>query len=175
VRRPGDWKGALGLLDPRLRSLWLAAFQSHLFNRVLSQALRETVAPERLFEVALKAGTVVFPRELSDGERARLDALVLPLPSSRVRLEDGFAKDVTERTLASLALTLRDVDVKAPRGSFFSKGERRAFFRLEAPEHDGGADEVHPGRRKVSLWFGLPRGSYATILVKRLTRAPEGG
>ena len=31
------------------------------------------------------------------------------------------------------------------------------------------ADELHPGRRKLVLSFDLPRGSYATLIVKRIT------
>ena len=35
------------------------------------------------------------------------------------------------------------------------------------------ADELHPGRRALRLRFELPKGSYATILVKRITDAAE--
>jgi tRNA pseudouridine13 synthase len=31
-----------------------------------------------------------------------------------------------------------------------------------------GDDDLHPGRKTFSLSFELPRGSYATIVVKRL-------
>ena len=34
-----------------------------------------------------------------------------------------------------------------------------------------GDDELYPGRHKMTLNFDLPRGAYATILVKRLTDA----
>jgi len=36
----------------------------------------------------------------------------------------------------------------------------------------GSADELYPGRQKVALSFFLPRGSYATLLIKRLLLAP---
>jgi len=31
------------------------------------------------------------------------------------------------------------------------------------------ADERHPGRLKLTLGFDLPRGAYATLIVKRIT------
>ena len=34
------------------------------------------------------------------------------------------------------------------------------------------ADDLYPGRRKATLRFFLPRGSYATLLVKRLCLPP---
>jgi tRNA pseudouridine13 synthase len=37
---------------------------------------------------------------------------------------------------------------------------------VQAPEI--APDELHPGRNKVTLRFSLPRGAYATMLIKRL-------
>jgi tRNA pseudouridine13 synthase len=52
---------------------------------------------------------------------------------------------------------------------FFSRGERAATVRPEELSHEAADDELYPGRRKIALRFDLPRGSYATILVKRFT------
>jgi tRNA pseudouridine13 synthase len=169
--RPGDWKGALALVRPDLRSLWLSALQSDLWNRVLAAWLRETVPAADLREMEMKAATLPFPERLSDDARARFHALSLPLPSSRVVVEDAAVRDLVERTLAPLGLTMRALNVKHPRGSFFSKGFRAAALRPQGIAHEAGADEIHPGRRRLSLAFDLPRGAYATILVKRLQLA----
>ena len=32
-----------------------------------------------------------------------------------------------------------------------------------------GVDDLHPGRRKITLSFSLPRGAYGTMLIKRLS------
>ena len=43
---------------------------------------------------------------------------------------------------------------------------RRAdIYLIATPD----ADELNKGRRKMTLRFDLPRGSYATMLVKRVT------
>jgi tRNA pseudouridine13 synthase len=166
--RPGDWKGALALVRPDLRSLWLAAFQSDLWNGVLAAWLRENVPEGDRFDVAMKAATLPFFERVSDDVRARFHALSLPLPSSRVVVEDAAVRDLVDRTLAQRGLTMRQVNVKAPRGSFFSKGFRAAALRPEGLSHEAGDDDLHPGRRRVALAFDLPRGAYATIVVKRL-------
>ena len=36
-------------------------------------------------------------------------------------------------------------------------------------EHTAAADDLNRGRQKLTLRFDLPRGSYATMLVKRVT------
>jgi tRNA pseudouridine13 synthase len=37
-------------------------------------------------------------------------------------------------------------------------------------EAQASADELYAGRQKLCLAFDLPRGAYATILVKRVTQ-----
>ena len=41
--------------------------------------------------------------------------------------------------------------------------------------HGAGIDELHPGRMKWTISFVLPRGSYGTMLVKRLVLKPGDG
>lgn len=171
--RPGDFKGALAPVRHELRSLWLAAFQSHLYNHVLAAFLGAHVAPARLVPVDLKSGPVPFFTGLTDDERRAMDVL-LPLPSSRVRVDPGPVNDLVDAALATLGLTMRQVNVKHPRGSFFSRGWRSPTFALEGFSHEGADDDLYPGRRRLTLSFGLPRGSYATILVKRLGLADDG-
>jgi tRNA pseudouridine13 synthase len=52
---------------------------------------------------------------------------------------------------------------------FFSKGERAGCVRPANLAHTADADELNAGKRKLILTFDLPRGSYATMLVKRVT------
>ncbi|MBV8314909.1 MAG: hypothetical protein JOZ53_08235, partial [Planctomycetaceae bacterium] len=44
-----------------------------------------------------------------------------------------------------------------------------ALFFAENLEHSAAADELERGRMKLRLAFELPKGAYATLLVKRLT------
>ncbi len=54
---------------------------------------------------------------------------------------------------------------------YFSKGTRNALFFPGNLEHGVEPDDLYPGRRKMLLSFDLPKGAYATLLVKRLTDA----
>jgi tRNA pseudouridine13 synthase len=65
--------------------------------------------------------------------------------------------------------------VKHPRDAFFSKGWRKAVVRAERLNWEAGPDELDPGKRRLELEFILPRGSYATVLVKRITAAAGEG
>jgi tRNA pseudouridine13 synthase len=54
---------------------------------------------------------------------------------------------------------------------FFSRGERAALCLPADLKWESAADENQPGRRKLLLSFDLPRGCYATLLVKRITHS----
>jgi tRNA pseudouridine13 synthase len=167
--RPGDFKGALARIHADLRGLYLSAFQSFLWNRLLSTSLREICRPAQVDAVPLKIGEALFYGPLEDAQREKLRALVLPLPSARARLPEGPMKERVERALREVGLDLRSLRIRHPRENFFSRGDRAAAF---APEGLSGAwdvDDLYPGRRKLEMKFNLPRGCYATILVKRIT------
>lgn len=166
---PTRFREALALMRQDLRSLWLAAFQSDLWNLILSAWLQQHVDPSRLFAVTLATANVPFHSELTDEERVLLTKTLLPLPSARLHLEPGPILSLYEQVLADEGLTLRELRVKYPRDAFFSKGERPAVVIPRELRMHSDDDDLNPGRHRVTLQFVLPRGCYATILVKRLT------
>jgi tRNA pseudouridine13 synthase len=165
--KPGDFRRAMGLLRQDLRSIWLAAFQSHLWNQILAGLVRQICRPEQLTGLTIGGRELPFFTLLEQAQAEQLSAAVLPLPSARLHLDEGPLKELYDRVLAAEGIELRQVRVKYPRDSFFSKGERAAMFRPGEMTHQAAADELYPGRQKMTLRFTLPRGSYATILVKR--------
>jgi tRNA pseudouridine13 synthase len=166
--RPADFRGAIAKVRQDLRSIYLAAFQSFLWNALLAEFLRESMDPSALAEVDLAGQTAVFYRHASPEQFGRLRETEIPLPSARVAASAGSWRPLIDRVLTPLGLTLPELRVKHPRESFFSKGDRRAVFVPEAVSHRIEPDDLHDGRRKLSVEFQLPRGSYATIVLKRL-------
>lgn len=174
---PGDFRGAVIRLRPELRGLYLSAYQSHLWNRMLARYLERTLRPEQIVRVPLKMGELPMPRGLDEAQRGALTALSLPLPSARLKLPDeGPRRELVESVLADEGLELPQMQVKGVRELFFSRGERAALCQPSAVQAQAAADDLNPGRRKLLLSFELPRGSYATLLVKRLQVAgPDPG
>jgi tRNA pseudouridine13 synthase len=164
---PHDFRRAITLPRQDLRSLWLAAFQSHLWNLILAACIRKRCTSVSLTTQTIGGRELPFFTSLTANERDVLHGLVLPLPSARLHLEDGELKTLIDEVLAAEGIELRQVRVKYPRDSFFSKGDRPAIFRPAALVARASADDLYPGKQTLTLEFGLPRGSYATILVKR--------
>jgi len=169
VHHPGDFRGAVVRLRPELRGLYLSAYQSHLWNRILARWLRERVPADRLVEVPLRLGPTPFPLELPADVWDAWRTLAIPLPSARLHLaEDDPRLGPINAVLAEEGLTLPDMQVRGVRELFFSKGERAAWFRPDGLRADEGLDELNAGKRRLVLAFDLPRGCYATLVVKRL-------
>ncbi|MFO1022070.1 MAG: tRNA pseudouridine(13) synthase TruD [Planctomycetales bacterium] len=173
--RPGDFRGAIARLRVDLRSLYLAAFQSAVWNRMLATWIRQEVPAENFRDFQFKEATLPFYLSLPEDKLELFRECSLPLPSARLKLEPGPTLDLIENVLQTFGLELRQVRVKYPRDSFFSKGDRNAIYFPRGLRGQSAPDDIHPGRHKWTLQFDLPRGSYATILVKRLTEfLPEG-
>ena len=122
--------------------------------------------------VRLLRGVYPFPRDLDESRRLELSSLSLPLASARWKPEsDDPRTELVRAVLAEDQLTLEGMKVKGSRDLFFSKGERLALSVPDALSGNDEKDERHAGRRKLILRFELPRGSYATLLIKRIQGA----
>ena len=167
--RPGDFRGALARIRSDWRSLYVAAFQSHLWNRLLARYLRELCRPEQLSPVPLRFGPVPFHHAL---EPAQSEALKPPNYRCRPRNwrpPPGLIEQLLTEVLGELGLQRRQLRIKYPRDTFFSKGSRPAVFYPQGLRTSREPDELHPGQTKLLLACDLPRGCYATILLKRLS------
>lgn len=171
--RPTDFRTAMARLPIDLRSLYVAAFQSHLWNRLLDRYLRAEFRPEQLAELPLRLGPGAFPRRLDEPQAATLARCELPLPSARLKPEPGPIRDLLDDTLREFGIELRQIRIKYPRDTFFSKGYRRAVFVPHELSYTLEPDELYAGRQKLCVSFRLSRGSYATLLVKCLEAAVE--
>lgn len=169
VDHPTDFVGAFQRLNRDLRSLYFSAFQSHLWNQLLAAWLARETRPEQLSAVPFKTGPLPFPVGLDRDQADRFHRLALPLPCARTKLSEGPMRDLAESVLAPRGLTWESLRIKKMDDVFFGKGNRPAAFLPSEWTSKLLDDDMHPGRRRWDVGFDLPRGSYATIVVKRLT------
>jgi len=166
---PKDFKGAVYLIPRNLLELFVNAYQGWLWNEILATLLAELKVPLRHLEYSL--GTLAFYDELNPTDARFLSKLVIPAPGPDAEFASERAARVTNQVLAREGLSLDQLELMLRiRGVFFKAYPRKAVVlpeRLKAslPE----ADDLYPGRKKLVLSFFLPPGSYATMLIKRLS------
>ncbi|MHC5542651.1 tRNA pseudouridine(13) synthase TruD, partial [Singulisphaera rosea] len=169
VDHPTDFRGAFARVRRELRSLYFSAFQSHLWNLILGRLITQTTREDQRIPFDFKVASLPIHRGLEAEQAESLASAKIPLPSSRNPSPEGLQGEIANEVVAELGLTWQDLRVRHLKDVFFSKGLRPALFFPENLAGDGGDDELEKGRKKLTLTFELPKGAYATLVVKRVT------
>ncbi len=173
VDHPTDFRGAFARLRRELRSLYFSAFQSHLWNLLLSRWIENNTRPDQRVMVDMKVAILAFPNDFQSEQRSRLEAVSLPLPSARTPLPGEPLGSLIEQILEPFQLAWNDLRVRHLKDVFLSKGTRLPIVSPGKLEFSIAGDELYPGKQALKMTFELNKGSYATILVKRITEAAE--
>ncbi len=167
-RTKGNHRRAFLSIDRGLRKFYVSAYQSHLFNRIAADRVRSgtlgTLETGDLAEVHRNGA--VF--EVLDGavEQPRADAFEIspsgPLYGYRMTEPGGAPGRREAELLESSGLTPRSFST----GALRVKGARRGLrFQPRDARIQLGADERGA---YLQLHFVLPKGSYATALLREL-------
>ena len=168
-KNPGDFAGAFYHAPTRIRLIHLYAYQSHVWNRAAALLVREAVEKDE--RVVLPSDEGALPSYGETVPALLLDHGTLRLPGSH--LEDtGKQRELFEKVLAAEGLKPEQFHIEGVPG-FALKGEDRPL--MVTPGHlrvrPAEEDHLNYGGRMVRLRFELGRGSYATLVVKRLFEA----
>ncbi len=170
----GKRRRAFAAVDPGLRRFFVSAFQSELFNRVLAARLPRGLGQLQVGDLAwVHANGAVFQVEAVEREQPRADAFEIsptgPLFGYRMTQPAGAAAELEARILADERLELSAF--RAPQ--LRAKGARRPL-RFEPRDAALRLDEDARGPY-LGLTFELPRGCYATTLLRELFADPRVG
>ncbi len=163
---PTDFRRAIALIRIDLRSIYVAAFQSYLWNRWLSAMLDDFLPADQRAQIPSKCGSLTIPKQMTADQKLELATWELPLPSARQREWEPKSRAKLDVILEGIGMSVNQLRLKFPRDTFFSKGVRQCWLGSPDMSYEFSADELHRGRHSVQLHFSLPRGSYATMIVK---------
>ena len=135
--------------------LYVHAYQSLLFNKLLHQYIESNST--HTSKITYSRGTFVFPNDEIKNKKLPVIGFGTELPANDLKILE--AEHITTRNFVikqfpdiSSEGTLRDAFAKI------------TDFELGSSE----SDELNSGMKKITLSFSLPKGSYATIVVKAL-------
>jgi tRNA pseudouridine13 synthase len=169
-----DWSRAFKAIPRNLRELYMSAYQSYLWNECIKAVLMSKVRRERLFTVHYDLGELVFYKRL---EKDEAEGIPRTFKTVSHRLDPSpYEGKVIDGILKREGLALEDLNIKKRTGCFFKVYDREVTVRPEGlsvvgPSPDELNDRSEKGglaRSKLVLAFTLPKGSYATVLTKRI-------
>jgi tRNA pseudouridine13 synthase len=170
---PKDLDLALQRIREEEVAMLYAAFQSHLWNESLRRLIRLKVKSS--LEAPGREGGYLFWRDLDYEAFSFFQTLEIPTAAAKMAFIDHFSRSLFEDILKEKGLSPGLFRTKALRRVYFRSFQRKALvFPAELRLLSSGEDERHPGKKKWTISFFLPRGAYGTMLVKRLSLKPAG-
>jgi tRNA pseudouridine13 synthase len=165
-REPEDFAGAFYHVSSRIRLIHLYAFQSHIWNRAVAAYFAELSASGGARVAYTIEGPQVFPDRKLDVDRTWDGNFRLP-GEGLEDVEHASQLGLLTAALADEGLTPAQFRIAGVSG-FQLKGEdRRLFIRPRHLKIDlGHGHERSEGVVRMS--FELPRGAYATLVVRGL-------
>jgi tRNA pseudouridine13 synthase len=144
TKNPEDYKGAIKRLPEGLQQLFVHAYQSWIYNRVLSQLLEDGwYDPE--YEIPL----VGYKTELGDEKPSEITKEILE--------EEGISQE---------DFRLQDFPELRSEGTY-----RRAFADFRNFNVIGADDDdLNMSKKKISVQFDLPKGCYATVFLREVMK-----
>ncbi len=165
MKQPEAFDKALHAVNPRLRKLYLSAYQSSLFDRILDERLDQF---DRVTEgdLAYKhANGACFLVTDACAEAGRAESFEIsatgPMFGCKMKLPEGLPRQIEEKTLKEEGLVLNQFDLP---GGLRMEGERRPLrIQLQSPvaEMENSA---------LVLEFSLARGVYATSVLREIMK-----
>jgi tRNA pseudouridine13 synthase len=179
VSYPDDWQGAIGKLPKNLQMMFVHAYQSYLFNKMLSERMRRGLPLNKPIE-----GDVIIPLDanripqhenpiLTTGSNIDLVArqvrsgrafVTISLFGSESKIADGEMGDIERSIIEKEGISEKDFIVPdLPHCS--SKGNRREIL---CPVKDLTHKVIDNG---YEMNFSLPKGNYATCLLREYMKS----
>ena len=166
-----DWRAAYTKIPAHLREMFVNAYQSYLWNECIKELLKERVEKKKLYSVEYAIGALLFYTNLTEQEMKNIPETFQTI--SEIAVFSETEQQIITRVLAKEKFTLNDFNIEHETGNFFKTRPRHVLlipedFTILEPERDELNSKGNVVRHKMQVSFSLPKGSYATLVTKRL-------
>jgi tRNA pseudouridine13 synthase len=150
-----DYIGALRKLGRKMLRFYVNAYQSLLFNDFLKIYIKEN--SKRFKEIDY----FVFSEK-------RLDNIKIPIVGFLTKFDNKDVKRIYSRILKEEGINLEDFMIKQIPEISSEGNERNIIVDINNLEIKYMKDEINKGKLKAILEFELGKGSYGTLVVKKM-------
>ncbi|MDW7726726.1 MAG: tRNA pseudouridine(13) synthase TruD [Candidatus Methanoperedens sp.] len=180
VAHPDDFSGAFRTLSQNLQKMFLHAYQSYIFNIILSRRIGKGF----LIHEAYDGDIVCFKNDMGLPDTSRLQKVTrdnldginnlikrsrafvtAPLVGYDTQFAEGEPGGIEQEVIGELDVNLSGFRVP-DMPEVASKGLRREIVIPVKPGFTVEMDEINEGKTKVVLEFSLQKGAYATTVLR---------
>lgn len=180
VAHPDDFSGAFRTLSQNLQKMFLHAYQSYIFNIILSRRIGKGF----LIHEAYDGDIVCFKNDMGLPDTSRLQKVTwdnldginnlikrsrafvtAPLVGYDTQFAEGEPGGIEQEVIGELDVNLSGFRVP-DMPEVASKGLRREIVIPVKPGFTVETDEINEGKTKVVLEFSLQKGAYATTVLR---------
>jgi tRNA pseudouridine13 synthase len=166
-----DWRLAYRKIPANLREMYVNAYQSYLWNECIKELLKNSVEKKKLFPVDFAVGSLLFYTDLSEQERQKIPQAFQTISDQMTPAD--LERPVIDHVLLREKLRSEDFSIQEATGNFFKTRARQVLlipqeFTIGEPKRDELNCKDVVVRYKIQVSFSLPKGSYATVVTKRL-------
>ncbi len=162
---PDDLQSLISRIPREELFMAASAYQSYLWNEMVRRLIMERCPPPFKMYPG-KAGDYVFPGQPPRHVKSSLSGLILPLAAAKASVADPGLQNIYTSVLNEHNLRPALFKRVKIREAEFKPSPRPILVKPESLEWNTRPDSVYPGHIQLNLSVQLPRGCYATMLIK---------
>ena len=156
---PNDFIGAIKKVPKKIRMMYVHAFQSLIFNKAITELIKLETHDYK--KVDYSQGIFVFPNK-------EINNTKIPIIGFGTEFKDKKLRDISLKILKEEGIELRDFIIRGMPELVSEGDERNMFVIAEEIKTKVEKDELKKDKKKCIISFKLPKGSYATIIIKKI-------
>ncbi len=162
-QKPKDYVGALKVLPLRLLRMYVNAYQSYLWNKTVAEYFKKN--GKVLRKVPYSEGELVFVSNTDDFKNLKIPVIGF----GQEDFGDKKIQAIIEQIMKEEALSCADFIIKQIPELTLEGELRKVVVSVQDLKIGRKAkDELNPKKKKTKINFALPKGSYATMVIKRI-------
>ncbi len=156
-----DYVGALRTIQKKILTMFVNSYQSWMFNEMAAAYMKENINQSEIKSVPYSNGAFLFTKQA-------IQNIKIPLMGFATVLNPEI-KTIAQDLLKKENITPRDFIVREI-PDLSSEGDIRSLV-IEVKDFTAAFedDDLNVGKKKAILEFSLPKGSYATIVIKSIS------
>ena len=172
-KNQNNYKEALKYVDNRLKKLFISSYQSYFWNECIKEVLKNYIPKENRIYLDYTCGTFLFYKTIDDELFNKLKNKTFPTiaPDIDYTKFDEEYQNIIAKVLKKEGISLNDFNKLNDLGRISYTERNIVSIPKNIKYGTFKKDELNKGKYKISVEFELNKGSYATIVIKRVFNA----